>query len=610
MPPLPGLGPDSRLGRWVDRRGGGRLSPRGLRVATLTVGLALGLFAVLVLLAMLGTSTPRFCGTCHVMKPYYASWKTSKHNQVACVDCHISPGIGAELRKKYEALSMVVKYFTGTYGTKPWAEVDDANCLRCHERRLLEGRVDYHGVIFDHTPHLTESRKGFRLRCTSCHSQVMVGTHIAVTPVTCALCHFKGQAPDQGTARCRLCHTVPGRVTTAAGTAFDHGEVARLGTECTACHAGVNRGAGDVPQTHCLTCHNQPERLARYGDTDYLHDWHVSKHKVDCTDCHLAIEHGTPPGAARAGDAHDAGPGDASACGACHGAGHSAQQSLYAGTGGRGVPDMPGPMYAVGVTCRGCHDDRTAAARAVRDPLEPVIQRADGVSCMACHGPAYQRIFESWQRASAERVTALQRQLEATAGAMGPEPPQAWQDARHDFLLVSRGRAVHNITYAYALLDEAHERMNEARRAKGLAPLASPWRRAGASSGRCLLCHTGVEAQRGAWQGKAFDHGPHLLEAKLECAACHRTHEQRGPGEVVRFGPAGCVPCHHRKAAVAGGSCLQCHADVKTRTVRSFRGDFSHEAHLAMELECKTCHDPAGGRLRPTQAACAQCHQG
>jgi nitrate/TMAO reductase-like tetraheme cytochrome c subunit len=584
---------------------------RRLRGLPLAAGLGLGLLVVFALIAMLGTSTPRFCGTCHIMKPYYASWKASPHNRIACVECHISPGIGAELRKKYEALSMVVKYFTATYGTKPWAEVDDANCLRCHERRLLEGKVDYQGVTFDHTPHLTESRKGFRLRCTSCHSQVMVGTHIAVTPSTCALCHFKGQAPDQGTARCRLCHAIPGRVTTVAGAAFDHGQVARFGTPCGSCHAGAIRGTGEVPQIRCLTCHNQPERLARYRDADGLHDWHVTRHKVDCTNCHLVISHGTATRDTRR-DAHAGAAADAvdtGSCGACHGAGHSAQRDLYAGTGGIGVPDQPGPMYAVGVTCQGCHNREAVAAQAAKGPLEPVIQRADGVSCMACHGPAYAAIFRSWQAAAAQRVAALQRQLEASAGAMGLEPPRAWEDARHDFLLVSQGKAVHNVTYAYALLDRAHELMNVARRAKGLAPLERPWKRTGASSGRCMLCHSGVEAQRGTWRGRSFDHGPHLLKAQLDCAACHRTHEERAPGEVVRFGPEGCIPCHHRKTAAAGGSCLQCHADVKSRVVKSFRGPFAHQAHLDAGLECGSCHDPAAGQLRPAKAVCAQCHQ-
>ncbi len=604
MARLPGLGPGSGLGRWLARRGPLGLAPRGVRAATLGASLALGLVIIVLLVAMQLTSTPTFCGTCHIMKPYYRSWKQSAHNRIACVECHISPGIGAELRKKYEAMSMVVKYITATYGTKPWAEVDDANCLRCHERRLIEGLVTFHGVMFDHRHHLTESRKGIRLRCTSCHSQLMIGSHIAVTPTTCALCHFQGQPTNQGTGRCQLCHTIPNRVTTTAGTTFDHGDVARLGMECGLCHAAVVRGTGEVPRVRCLACHNQPERLAYFAQPAYLHDWHVSRHKVDCTSCHLEINHGTAQPATVAAAARDAG-----SCGACHGGGHNAQQELYAGTGARGVPDMPGPMAAAGVTCQGCHNGRAVAARSVAGPLEPVIQPADAVSCMSCHGPGYAKIFASWQSGIAARVTALGRQMEATVGAMGLAPPPAWEEARHNYLLVSTGRGVHNINYAFAVLDKAFEQMNEARRAKGLAALERPWRLVGASTGRCLLCHAGIEAQRGTWDGKAFDHGPHLAKAGLECAACHRTHEERAPGEIVRFGSAGCIPCHHQQTQAAAGACLQCHRDVTTRTVRSFRGDFSHKAHLELELSCGDCHNPKEGQLLPTPAACKQCHQ-
>ncbi|TET59618.1 hypothetical protein E3J48_07640, partial [Candidatus Aerophobetes bacterium] len=37
------------------------------------------------------TSSPRFCSTCHNMKPYYESWKTSSHNEVNCIKCHADP---------------------------------------------------------------------------------------------------------------------------------------------------------------------------------------------------------------------------------------------------------------------------------------------------------------------------------------------------------------------------------------------------------------------------------------------------------------------------------------------------------------------------------------
>ena len=94
------------------------------------VVVAFGLLATLMMVHV--SSQPGFCGSCHVMAPYYESWRTSSHGGVACVECHIPPGLYSEIQKKKEAMSMVVSYFTGTYGTNPWAEVDDIACLQCH----------------------------------------------------------------------------------------------------------------------------------------------------------------------------------------------------------------------------------------------------------------------------------------------------------------------------------------------------------------------------------------------------------------------------------------------------------------------------------------------
>ena len=233
-----------------------------LTVAGYAVGLAIGVAVVLTYGAMEASSTPAFCGTCHVMEPYYESWQASSHAEIACVDCHIPPGITAELRKKYEALSMVARYFTATYGTNPWTEVEDSACLECHERRLLTGTVLFGDVLFDHGPHLSELRRGKRLRCTSCHSQIVQGSHITVTATTCTLCHFKDQPAGTGSARCQLCHQVPTQLVDAEGLAFDHSDVARFGMDCLSCHNPPPVGAGGVPRERCQTCHNQEERLA------------------------------------------------------------------------------------------------------------------------------------------------------------------------------------------------------------------------------------------------------------------------------------------------------------------------------------------------------------
>jgi predicted CXXCH cytochrome family protein len=606
MPRLPGLGPDSAFERLVANLTRGALTPRGVRMATLAAGIVLAFGFILLFAFVQVSSTPWFCGSfCHIMKPYYQSWARSSHRHIACVECHISPGVTAEIRKKFEAMSMVAKYFTATYGTKPWAEVDDAACLRCHERRLLEGRVDFHGVTFDHTPHLTETRRGMKLRCTSCHGQIVQGTHLTVTSTTCALCHFKGQPANAGLGRCTRCHEIPERVVGRPRANFDHSQVKTLGMDCRSCHAGIVTGRGEVPRERCVSCHNQPQRLAEFENTDLLHRKHVTEHKVDCVECHMVIEHAQRPPTTTAAAVTSQ---DAGTCGTCHGAGHGAQQLLYEGRGGRGVPVMPGPMAVAGVSCEGCHSAALASDASQAGDLSVHTLRSNAVACMSCHGPSYEAIFDAWKGGVESRVEALRRQLDATVGAMGVSPPPVFEDARANFQLVERGRGVHNVNFSYALLDKAWEQMNSARAGKHLPALARPWQVVAPGSTQCLNCHVGIERQSGTFQGKAFAHGRHLLDAKLECASCHRPHAERAPGEIVRFGPAGCAPCHHTtKAAASPAFCGTCHGDVRKGTVPSWRGEFSHGAHLEQGLECSVCH--AGGEdPRPAKSACAQCH--
>jgi hypothetical protein len=159
----------------------------------------LGFLGVLFLIFSVGmfefSTSPYFCASCHIMAPYYKAWKTSKHNHVPCVDCHYPPDVRDKMILKFQALSQVAKYVTRTYSSKPYAEISDESCLRkgCHETRLLQGVVTFkRGIRFDHTPHLTDMKRGKKLRCTSCHSQIVVGNHMEVTESTCFLCHFRG----------------------------------------------------------------------------------------------------------------------------------------------------------------------------------------------------------------------------------------------------------------------------------------------------------------------------------------------------------------------------------------------------------------------------------
>src|ERR1051325_6016467 len=242
---------------------------------------------------------PEFCQSCHIMQPYYDAWHQSTHGKkkVACVDCHFEPGVANTVYGKFQASSQAVKYITKTYGSKPHAEIRDVSCLRegCHEKRLLEGKVNWTKeterggqvtIHFDHTPHLTLERRGKQLRCISCHSQIVQRKHIVVRQHNCFLCHFKGLKhgrDDQTVGTCKGCHDAPKQTIHLATGDFTHSDYVNRGVKCENCHSDTVRGDGAVPQQVCWNCHNQPTQIARYGETNYLHQEHITNHKVECS---------------------------------------------------------------------------------------------------------------------------------------------------------------------------------------------------------------------------------------------------------------------------------------------------------------------------------------
>jgi len=564
-----------------------------LRAAAVATALMIGIGLVVLLGAVHVTSQPQFCRSCHIMKPYYQSWRHSTHKKVACVECHIAPGFKAEVRKKYEALSMVAKYFTGTYGTNPWAQVEDAACLRCHERQTL-GKSSLHGIPFDHAVHLAEVR-GKKLRCASCHSQNTQESHIAVSATTCILCHFKGVKPGTGTAQCLECHSIPKGPVKAGAVTFDHADAARFHMECVSCHGVQQPSDGAVPRERCLTCHNTPSALAQYGNSALLHRKHIAEHKVECLYCHLHIQHVEPVHSENAVARIQSA---ASQCQSCHETGHSPQLSLYTGTGGRGVPSMPSAMFQAGVRCEGCHFSVPGHAA--------IVDRASDVSCTSCHGASYRRIYESWVQGSESRSHALRRQMDETTRALGASGGTSLTDAQFNLGLVERGHGVHNIEYTYALLRRSWEDMNAARRTRGLGALPRPWNEAVYSS-PCLRCHEGIETQSGAIFGRTYAHKPHVVGAKLLCESCHRTHEEKVKGEVVRYDASGCEACHHSRAKA---DCMTCHVSVRQHAVKSSLGSFDHAMHIDDAGQtCADCHDVSVAPPRLKQDHCKECHE-
>ena len=266
-----------------------------LRFRRWKVMLAIGIPVVIAVVVVLGLemfSDPEFCSSCHNMKPYYESWETSSHNEVNCIKCHSDPGLVPYLKTKVNGLVEVAIYLSGNLATNYQSEVSDASCLRegCHsQEKLKEETLDFEkGISFEHKTHLDTLKDDFRLRCTSCHSQIVQDEHISVASSTCFSCHFKKEEPNEGIAECTLCHSALAEMTEVK---FNHEPIVKAGMDCLNCHKEPVKGEGEVDQEKCLFCHSEPSRLDRIEETPFLHLKHTSENKVECFQCHRQIRH-------------------------------------------------------------------------------------------------------------------------------------------------------------------------------------------------------------------------------------------------------------------------------------------------------------------------------
>ena len=558
---------------------------------------------------------PSFCKTCHIMQPYYDSWASSSHRDVACIKCHYAPGIRAEAMGKLAAANQVVKYITGAYGVKPWAEIEDAACLRsgCHSERKVEGLVDYKGVRFDHASHLGELRRGKQLRCTSCHSQIVQGQHVAVTDATCFLCHFKDRPPGAPIAGCTGCHPTPPRVESPAGYVVDHAQYVRDRISCISCHSEVTVGSGAAERSRCFNCHNEPARLEQFENTTLMHQVHIAEHKVECTQCHTPIEHRVV--ALTSTFELD--------CRSCHTQVHDAQRRLFAGMGGHGTPDAPSRMFLARVSCLGCH----AQPKTLRGHER--VQLAGEASCLSCHGIRYVNMLPSWQRDMEREVGRVAPVVEAARATLGAVPlarrgvaDSILQLAQDNVDLVRVGKGAHNILYADQLLRAALDLVRRGV-ATGKLPYTVPSMSLGPPLGEnaCFRCHVGVERATVPFQGGTFAHEPHVLRGGLACGECHTPLENHGGTTITS--PAACNACHH--STIRPINCAVCHAGaggVPDTTMQLVTGDFSHGVHRDAGVACTICHTPPAMSARgldcdnchdqhhQPERACLSCHRG
>lgn len=296
------------------------------------------------------TAQPEFCGSCHIMDPYYTSWSHDVHGSrfnVRCVDCHYAPGEKFTIKAKLRGLSQLMSYVSGRAGAgRPRAHVSDASCLTsgCHgkaeylteqlplgtprtEKRVVLGReVEVQRsptVWFAHDKHLQVAE---RLAETKEQlEQVRLRLHSAVS----------GEAFEQIQAVARRMKPAAERQATMHGllndlklAAVEEGALELMRLE----HAKTR--FEQLDGLTCASCHGFDESQTR----------HLTVSFQTCYTCHFTNETFNQ---------------GAAACLRCH---EPPVRSILVHQASHSAPDAPALMnhqeiVARGIDCASCHSD-------------------------------------------------------------------------------------------------------------------------------------------------------------------------------------------------------------------------------------------------------------
>ena len=580
-------------------------------------GLLFLLLAILVIGMFHYSESPSFCGLCHNMKEYVDSWKTSSHNQVSCLSCHRSPGFLNHLKGKRVDLQLGLTYLVIGKGIRGLHyEVDDGNCLQkgCHKREDLKGEMIFKNVAFPHGRHLGELRRGMRLRCTTCHAQLVQGLHLTVHETNCFVCHFYRAGPrgeeeciSCAVGGCTSCHIEPKGDIKVKGWSFNHRKYIARGVGCEKCHINVIQGDGHIPEGKCLQCHHEPGILNTKYTSLFIHKKHVTGHKIECADCHTYIR-------------HEIGPiltfvHSPTVCDKCHSKEmHLIARDFYRGSGGIGVPDSPSLMCITNVDCLACHRKGEKSRAALH--TTKYAERAIGETCVDCHGEGYDDTLKHWKtllsRAENEtnqRIFNVQKVLyeieRNRGGSEGFKKAQTFlNEARHNYSFVLLGKGVHNIEYAFKLLNAANNRTEQA-----LRVLDENYKvREFQTRMSCTtLCHVGMERRTVPFNDIKFSHETHVPRNGLKCSDCHSSRENHGETFLKN-----CAECHHG-GKIKEVKCEDCHVSVK----RLFQGKGGigvkeRPSNKLDVVECIDCHRGVLAKRRGTFDAikkrCIECH--
>jgi Zn ribbon nucleic-acid-binding protein len=552
------------------------------------------------------TSRPAFCPTCHYMETFYQSWRTSAHNKVDCVECHFEPGISGTVRGKINGLVQIVNYISLSYKKrKPWAEIPDNTCARsgCHEmQNIKDSLYNFKGVMFSHKNHLQEQRRGKTLKCTSCHSQVVQGSHIEVTEATCFTCHFKrSDDPEHKFDKlsdCNTCHSWENKSKTEmASFRYDHTGVVDQKLACLDCHSNTITGKGDVAKERCYQCHFETERLDKFDDTKFMHETHIKKHSMKCFSCHSQIDH----------KVRKMDPNEPPDCQSCHTNAHTSQVSLYTGENGFNVEKSPSAMFMNGINCRGCHIFHEM------DKMDINTSKSGGRACEKCHGKGYDNLIIQWEAGTVRRVatissiyrTVLPIILRSTSSRK-KEAEELLKQAEHNIRIVEVGKSVHNIQFADKLLIGAYGLMKIALSTVGAANSLPEFKSTSEFiPNECYSCHSGIQEISVKKYDMNFSHNQHIVSNKISCNKCHSNEQKHGQLTLTK---ESCNNCHHSQSKL-NESCVKCHKFQEQVYSGNYLNKNQPDFMKVGGAGCGDCHVAADKVVKPDKMICLKCHE-
>jgi nitrate/TMAO reductase-like tetraheme cytochrome c subunit len=578
---------------------------RGAKRFFLFTGIYLGIFLILLAASAEYTSRPAFCPTCHYMESFYQSWRTSSHNKVDCVECHFEPGISGTIRGKLNGLVQIVNYVSLSYKKrKPWAEIPDNTCARsgCHEmQNIKDSTYNFKGVEFSHKNHLNEQKRGKTLKCTSCHSQVVQGTHIEVTEATCFNCHFKKSDDPEHKydklADCKTCHNLESKPKTVlANLRYDHTNVVANKFNCGDCHSQVVRGKGEVGKERCYQCHFESDRLEKFDDIEFIHSTHIKKHSMKCFTCHNQIEH----------KVFEMDPSEPPDCQGCHTNAHSSTVSLFTGQNGFAVEKSPSAMFLNGISCRGCHIFHEM------DKMDITTSKSGSKSCEKCHGKGYDKLIMQWKEGTQKRlitINAIHKTVKSIISSSSSknksQAEELLMQAEHNIRIVEIGKSVHNIQFADKLLIAAYTLMKNSLSVIGSSASLPEFKSASEFiPNECYSCHMGIQEINVKKFDINFSHNKHIVENKISCNKCHSNEQKHGATIITK---QGCNSCHHSQSKT-NESCAKCHKFQE----QVYSGSWLNRNHpdfmKAAGAGCGDCHLSADKIVKPDNKICLKCH--